>query len=92
MIIEDMKVLEEQVHKLMDLVSQLKEDRTRLQARLENGEAEMQSLRQELVSVREIQKEHDRFQEERSEVRSRIEKMLNELKGVEVVRGAGQRE
>lgn len=90
--IQDMKILEEQVHKLMDLVSQLKEDRTRLQARLENGEAEIQSLRKEVASFREIQKDHEQFQQERSEVRSRIEKMLNDLKGVEGVRGVGQRE
>jgi chromosome segregation ATPase len=86
--IEEMKVLEEQVRRLMEMVNHLKEDRGRLQTRFQEKELEAQALRQEMTSFKGVEKEFQQLQQERGEVRGRIEKMLIDLKGFEGVKGS----
>jgi chromosome segregation ATPase len=71
--IEQMKVLEQQIQKLMEHVARLKEDKNRLEGKLADGEKALQAAREELNSFKEVEKE----------VRSRIERMLVDLKEVE---------
>jgi len=89
--IEEMKVLEDQIHRLMEMLSHLKEDRSRLEARVQEGEKELQTLRQEVVSLQTVEKDCRRLQQEQSEVRTRIEKMLGDLKGVDGGKGSGEK-
>lgn len=80
--IEEMKVLEQHVQKLVEYVSQLKDANIQLESRVGEGEKTIQMLRQEAASLRDIEKDYQKLQQERTEVRGRVERLLSELKGV----------
>ena len=67
--LENLEALEKRVKKLVDLVIQLREDNTQL-------EEQLQWTREQLAKRGELTQE---WEEERAAIRSRIEKVLDEL-------------
>jgi chromosome segregation ATPase len=69
MALEKLEALETRVRSLVQLTQELKREKTAL-------EAELRKARERLIKQEE---EHRRWETERTDIRSRIEKVLNEL-------------
>jgi chromosome segregation ATPase len=76
MALERMAALESRVHSLVELVQELKRTNTLLQG-------ELRAARERLVKQEEMGR---RWEEERMDIRARIEKVLSELDSLESVK------
>ena len=82
MSIDKIKVLEDRVTEVMEYIKNLQKDRVEFEQKLQEKDIMIKSLEQEIASVKKVEDECNKMKDERGEVRSRIEKILDSLKGV----------
>ncbi len=82
MSIDKIKVLEDRVTEVMEYIKKLQKDRVEFEQKLQEKDIMIKSLEQEIASVKKVEDECNKMKDERSDVRSRIEKILDSLKGV----------
>ncbi len=82
MSIDKIKVLEDRVTEVMEYIKKLQKDRVELEQKLQEKDVMIKTLEQEIASVKKVEDECNKMKDERGEVRSRIEKILDSLKGV----------
>jgi septal ring factor EnvC (AmiA/AmiB activator) len=82
MSIDKIKVLEDRVTEVMEYIKKLQKDRVEFEQKLQEKDVMIKSLEQEIASVKKVEDECNKMKDERGEVRSRIEKILDSLKGV----------
>ncbi len=82
MSIEKIKVLEERITQVMEYIKRLQAEKIDIEKRLQEKDAIVKGLEQQMSSYRKVEEEYNRMKDERGEVRSRIEKLLDSLKGV----------
>ena len=75
--------LNERVERAVALIQELRRERDSLKSRLEAAEAKVRDQETAADRVNELEKENDRFQKERGEIRDRIESILANLEALE---------
>lgn len=82
MSIDKIKVLEDRVTQVMEYIKKLQTERIGLEKSLQEKDTVIKDLEQQIASYKKVEDEFSRMKDERGEVRSRIEKILDSLKGV----------
>jgi len=82
MSIDKIKVLEDRVTQVMEYIKKLQTERVDLEKGLQEKETMIKDLEQQVASYKNVEDEFGRMKDERGEVRTRIEKILDSLKGV----------
>ena len=82
MSIDKIKVLEDRVTQVMEYIKKLQTERIGLEKGLQENDTMIKDLEQQVASYKKVEDEFSRMKDERGEVRSRIEKILDSLKGV----------
>jgi len=82
MSIDKIKVLEDRVTQVMEYIKKLQTERVDLEKGLQEKETMIKDLEQQVASYNKVEDEFSRMKDERGEVRTRIEKILDSLKGV----------
>lgn len=82
MSIDKIKVLEDRVTQVMEYIKKLQTERIGLEKSLQEKDTMIKDLEQQIASYKKVEDEFSRMKDERGEVRSRIEKILDSLKGV----------
>ncbi len=82
MSIDKIKVLEDRVTQVMEYIKKLQTERIELEKQLQDKDTMIKDLEQQVASYKKVEDEFSRMKDERGEVRSRIEKILDSLKGV----------
>ncbi|HLG30596.1 MAG TPA: hypothetical protein VI387_10330 [Candidatus Brocadiales bacterium] len=82
MSIDKIKVLEDRVTQVMEYIKKLQTERIGLEKSLQEKDTMIKDLEQQVASYKKVEDEFSRMKDERGEVRSRIEKILDSLKGV----------
>ena len=82
MSIDKIKVLEDSVTQVMEYIKKLQTERIGLEKGLQEKDTMIKDLEQQVASYKKVEDEFSRMKDERGEVRSRIEKILDSLKGV----------
>ncbi len=82
MSIDKIKVLEDRVTQVMEYIKKLQTERIGLEKGLQEKDTMIKDLEQQVASYKKVEDEFSRMKDERGEVRSRIEKILDSLKGV----------
>lgn len=85
MSLEKIKMLEDRVSEVLGYIKALQKERAELEQKLQEKEAALKEVQQQVETHRKIEDEYNRMKEERGEVRSRVEKILDELKGIGAV-------
>ncbi|HVT02942.1 MAG TPA: cell division protein ZapB [Thermoanaerobaculia bacterium] len=75
--------LTERVERAIQLIGQLRRERDDLQARVTGFESSMKDSEQAASRLGDLETENEQFKTERSEIRSRIEKVLTTLEQLE---------
>ena len=82
MSIDKIQVLEDRVTQVMEYIKKLQTEKIELEKGLQEKESMIKDLEQQVASYKNVEDEFGRMKDERGEVRSRIEKILDSLKGV----------
>ncbi len=82
MSIDKIKVLEDRVTQVMEYIKKLQTEKIELEKNLQEKQTMINNLEQQVSSYQKVEDEVSRMKDERGEVRSRIEKILDSLKGV----------
>ncbi|MCC7201458.1 MAG: cell division protein ZapB [Nitrospirae bacterium] len=82
MSIDKIKVLEDRVTQVMEYIKRLQTEKIELEKRLQEKDSINKDLQQKVDSYKKTEEEFNRMKDERGEVRTRIEKLLDSLKGV----------
>ena len=82
MSIDKIQVLEDRVTQVMEYIKKLQTEKIELEKGLQEKESMIKDLEQQVASYKTVEDEFGRMKDERGEVRSRIEKILDSLKGV----------
>ena len=82
MSIDKIQVLEDRVTQVMEYIKKLQTEKIELEKGLQEKESMIKDLEQQVASYKNVEDEFGRMKDERGEVRSRIEKILESLKGV----------
>ena len=82
MSIDKIKVLEDRVTQVMEYIKKLQTEKVDLEKGLQEKETMIQDLEQQVATYKNVEDEFGRMKDERGEVRTRIEKILDSLKGV----------
>ena len=82
MSIDKIKVLEDRVTQVMEYIRKLQTEKVDLEKGLQEKETMIKDLEQQVASYNKVEDEFSRMKDERGEVRTRIEKILDSLKGV----------
>jgi FtsZ-binding cell division protein ZapB len=75
--------LAERVERAVGTIQELRRDRDQLRARVEELEARLKDQDDANDRLASLEEEHERFKEERGEIRSRIETILSSLEALE---------
>lgn len=82
MSLEKIKVLEDRVTEVLDYIKVLQRERMELEKRLAEKDAALKEIQHQMEIQKRAEDECIRMKEERTEVRTRVEKILDTLKGV----------
>ncbi|MCC6544949.1 MAG: cell division protein ZapB [Nitrospirae bacterium] len=82
MSIDKIKVLEDRVTQVMEYIMKLQAERIELEKGLQEKETIIKDLEEQVASYKKVEDDFSKMKDERGEVRSRIEKILDSLKGV----------
>ncbi|MBI5755517.1 MAG: hypothetical protein HZA12_01210 [Nitrospirae bacterium] len=82
MSIDKIKMLEDRITEVMEYIKKLQKERIDLEQSLQEKDKALKDMQQEIVSYKKFEDECNRMKDEKGEVRSRIEKILDALKGV----------
>jgi FtsZ-binding cell division protein ZapB len=75
--------LSERVEKAVQTIQELRRERDALRARLDESEKQLHEQGEVSARVTTLEEDHERFQQERGEIRSRIESILSSLEELE---------
>jgi FtsZ-binding cell division protein ZapB len=75
--------LAERVEKAVGTIQELRRDRDQLRARVEELESRLKDQDDANVRLESLEEEHERFKQERGEIRDRIETILSSLEELE---------
>ena len=75
--------LNERVERAVALIQELRRERDSLKSRLEAAEAKVRDHEGATERVTTLEEENERFQQERGEIRNRIESILSNLEALE---------
>ena len=75
--------LSERVERAVAMIQDLRRERDGLRTRLDQAEAKLSEVGDSGEKLTQLEEEHDRFQRERGEIRSRIETILSTLETLE---------
>ncbi|MBI5182499.1 MAG: hypothetical protein HZA06_06275 [Nitrospirae bacterium] len=88
---EKIEQLEDRVLKLIGLVKKLKDEKVKLESRinvleddLTNKMDELSTIKKELMPLREMGEDFNKLKEERVLVRSKVENILSELESIDL--------
>lgn len=82
MSLEKIKMLEDRISEVMEYIKKLQKERVEIEQKLQEKEMAFKEAQQQVEASKKIEDEYNRMKDERIEVRSRVEKILNELKGI----------
>ncbi|HBI23331.1 MAG: hypothetical protein A2Y48_06320 [Nitrospirae bacterium RIFCSPLOW2_12_42_9] len=82
MSLEKIKMLEERVSEVLGYIKILQKEKMDLEKRLQDKENELKGVQQQIEVHKKIEDDYTRMKDERGEIRSRVEKILDELKGI----------
>lgn len=82
MSIDKIKMLEDRITEVMEYIKKLQKERIDLEQSLQEKDKALKDMQQEIVSYKKFEDECNRMKDEKGDVRSRIEKILDALKGV----------
>jgi chromosome segregation ATPase len=77
--------LGERVEKAVAVIGELRRERDTLKTRLAEAEAKLREHEEASERLSTLEEDYDRFRKERSDIRNRIESMLANLEGLDVV-------
>lgn len=80
---EMLEKLAERVEKAVAAIGDLRRDRDRLRARVEELEKDLESRTSDAARLGGVEEENERFRTERDEIRTRIETVLDRLDALE---------
>lgn len=86
MTLEKIKVLEDRVSEVLEYIKVLQRERMELEKKLMEKDAAVKEIQHQMETQKQTEDECNRMKEERTEVRSRVEKILDTLKGIGGVR------
>jgi FtsZ-binding cell division protein ZapB len=75
--------LAERVEKAVGTIQELRRDRDQLRARVEELESRLKDHDEANARLESLEDEHERFKQERGEIRDRIETILSSLEALE---------
>ena len=82
MTLEKIKVLEDRVSEVLEYIKALQRERMELEKKLMEKDAAVKEIQHQMEAQKQTEDECNRMKEERTEVRSRVEKILDTLKGI----------
>ena len=82
MSLEKIKVLEDRVSEVLEYIKALQRERMELEKKLMEKDAAVKEIQHQMEAQKQTEDECNRMKEERTEVRSRVEKILDTLKGI----------
>ena len=82
MSLEKIKMLEDRVSEVLDYIKVLQRERMELEKSLMEKDAALKEIQHQMETQKRAEDECIRMKEERTEVRSRVEKILDTLKGI----------
>ncbi len=82
MSLEKIKMLEDRVSEILEYIKVLQKERAELEQKLMEKEMAFKEARQQIEAQKRMEDEYSRIKDERVEVRSRVEKILDTLKGI----------
>lgn len=82
MTLEKIKVLEDRVSEVLEYIKVLQRERMELEKKLMEKDAAVKETQHQMEAQKRTEDECNRMKEERIEVRSRVEKILDTLKGI----------
>lgn len=82
MSLEKIKMLEERVSEVLGYIKILQKEKMDLEKRLQEKENELKGVQQQIEVHKKTEDDYTRMKDERGEIRSRVEKILDELKGI----------
>jgi len=86
MSLEKIKMLEDRVSEVLDYIKVLQRERMELEKSLMEKDAALKEIQHQMETQKRAEDECIRMKEERTEVRSRVEKILDTLKGIGAVK------
>ncbi len=82
MSLDKIKMLEDRVSEVLDYIKVLQRERMELEKSLMEKDAALKEIQHQMETQKRAEDECIRMKEERTEVRSRVEKILDTLKGI----------
>ncbi|MBI5097385.1 MAG: cell division protein ZapB [Nitrospirae bacterium] len=82
MTLEKIKVLEDRVSEVLEYIKVLQRERMELERKLMEKDAAVKEIQHQMEAQKRTEDECNRMKEERTEVRSRVETILDTLKGI----------
>jgi len=82
MTLEKIKVLEDRVSEVLEYIKVLQRERMELEKKLMEKDAAVKEIQHQMEAQKRTEDECNRMKEERTEVRSRVETILDTLKGI----------
>lgn len=82
MSLEKIKMLEDRVSEVLDYIKVLQRERMELEKSLMEKDAALKEIQHQMETQKRAEDECIRMKEERTEVRSRVEKILDTLRGI----------
>jgi FtsZ-binding cell division protein ZapB len=82
MSLEKIKMLEDRVSEVLEYIKVLQRERVELEQKLLEKETAVKEVQNQIELHKRMENEYSRMKDERGEVRSRVEKILDTLKGI----------
>lgn len=82
MSLDKINMLENRVSEVLEYIKVLQKEKVELEHKVEEKDTAVKELQQQIEAYKRIEDEFNRVKDERVEVRSRVEKIIDTLKGI----------
>lgn len=82
MSLEKIKMLEDRISEVLEYIKTLQKERAELEQKLTEKDAAIKEVQRQIEDQKKMEEEYGRMKDERVEVRSRVEKILDTLKEI----------
>jgi seryl-tRNA synthetase len=82
MSLDKISMLENRVSEVLEYIKVLQKEKVELEHKIEEKDTAVKELQQQIEGYKKIEDEFSRVKDERVEVRSRVEKIIDTLKGI----------
>lgn len=82
MSLEKIKILEDRVSEVLEYIKVLQKERAELEGKLKEKDLALKEYQQTIETNKKLEDEYNRMKDERGEVRSRVEKILDTMKSI----------